>query len=203
MMLTSKNLNEHVERCRALGITFLLKPVSSERLMQVVSDLVTARQRRIIAETSAPPLRSPKPMGPSLHILLAEDNIVNQKIVLEMLKKTNCQVQVVANGAEAVASWKHQSYDLILMDMQMPRMDEGITTEVGPRMDGTEAAAKIREAEKSGRTRIPILALTANASEQDRLRCIAAGMDDYLSKPFKSEQLLEKVYRLAGAPKVA
>ena len=72
-----------------------------------------------------------------------------------------------------------------------------------PRMDGTEAAAKIREAEKSGRTRIPILALTANASEQDRLRCISAGMDDYLSKPFKLEQLLEKVYRLAGAPKIA
>lgn len=192
MLLTSKNLNEHVERCRELGITFLLKPVSSERLLQAVSELVALRKPRRELETVEPAaaVRS-KAAGPALQILLAEDNVVNQKIVLEMLKKANCQVKVVGNGAEAIASWKHQSYDLILMDMQMPRMD------------GTEAAAKIREAEKSGRTRIPILALTANAREEDRQRCMAAGMDDYLSKPFKSEQLMEKVHRLARPPKVA
>ncbi len=129
--------------------------------------------------------------GNSPQILLAEDNVVNQKIVVEMLKKANCQVHAVANGAEAIASWKHKNYDLILMDMQMPRMD------------GVEAASKIREAERSGRTRIPILALTANARDEDRQRCLDAGMDDYLSKPFKSEQLMDKVHQLVGVPRAA
>ena len=187
MMLTSKNLNEHVERCRQLGITFLLKPVSTERLLQVVADLVAARKPLVADCAEANPPAAVRQSGPAPQILLAEDNVVNQKIVLEMLKKANCQVHVVGNGAEAIASWKHQSYDLILMDMQMPRMD------------GVEAASKIREAERSGRTRIPILALTANAREEDRERCLAAGMDDYLSKPFKSAQLMDKVHRLVGA----
>ena len=187
MLLTSKNLNEHVERCRELGIAFLLKPVSTEGLMQVVADLVAARKPSVSDCPEASEPAGAKPSGPAPRILLAEDNFVNQKIVLEMLKKANCQVHVVGNGAEAIASWKHQSYDLILMDMQMPRMD------------GAAAASKIREAERSGRTRIPILALTANAREEDRERCLAAGMDDYLSKPFKSAQLLDKVHRLVGA----
>ena len=189
MMLTSKNLNEHVEKCRELGITFLLKPVSTERLMQVVADLVAARKPAAADSREATP--GSRQRGPSPQILLAEDNIVNQKIVVEMLRKANCQVHAVANGAEAIASWKHKNYDLILMDMQMPRMD------------GVEAASKIREAERSGRTRIPILALTANARDEDRQRCLDAGMDDYLSKPFKSEQLMDKVHQLVGVPRAA
>lgn len=112
-------------------------------------------------------------------ILLAEDNSINQLYVAELMKLSGCAYDVVANGREAVAAVLRRHYDLVLMDCQMPEMD------------GFEATRRIRQLESDGTLvrHIPILALTANAVKGDRERCLAAGMDDYLSKPMQKWEM--------------
>jgi CheY-like chemotaxis protein len=119
---------------------------------------------------------SAEPELKQARILLAEDNPVNQMVALRQLKKLGYAAEVVSNGAEAVASFERQHFDYILMDCHMPEMD------------GYEATKKIRElAKRNGRVRI--VAMTANAMQGDRERCLEAGMDDYISKPVAIEQL--------------
>lgn len=139
-------------------------------------------------EPVVPPLPQPKPsqvdapatsQRTNLKVLLAEDNLVNQKVAMMVIQKMGHKVDVANNGKIAVEKFLNGQYDLILMDMMMPEMD------------GLEATREIREIEK-GRlpaSRIKIVALTANAMKEDRERCIESGMDDYLSKPFKPEDL--------------
>jgi len=111
-------------------------------------------------------------------VLLAEDNPVNQELALAILEIINCRVTLAENGRIAIDLWLKQDFDLVLMDCQMPLLD------------GFEATREIRAREaESGRTRTPIVALTANAYAEDRLRCLDAGMDDYLAKPFKCADL--------------
>ena len=120
------------------------------------------------------------------HILLVEDNIVNQTVVKRMLAKEGYTVEVASNGEEAVYKVSNGgNFDLIFMDCQMPRMD------------GYEASRHIRDIEQSHQVapRIPIVALTANAMQGDRERCIEAGMDDYIAKPVKKEAILEVLRR--------
>ena len=111
--------------------------------------------------------------------MLAEDNKVNQQIALAMLKTLNLDIRIATNGRQAVAAVSSERFDLVLMDCQMPEMD------------GFQATQQIRQQRPD--LTLPIIALTANAMEGDRERCLAAGMDDYLSKPFKKEQLLQVV----------
>jgi len=119
-----------------------------------------------------------EPLIPKLHILMAEDNAVNQEVGRAVLEKLGCIVSVANNGLEALTSWRRGGMDLILMDCMMPEMD------------GYESARSIREEETQlGRKRIPIIALTANAQEDNRERCLSAGMDDYLTKPFRIASL--------------
>ena len=111
-------------------------------------------------------------------VLIAEDNLVNQKVLSRLLEKSGHSVDVAANGREAVQKWRTGSYSLILMDCQMPEMD------------GYEATRQIRAEEPKG-TRIPIIAVTANALVGDREKCFASGMDGFVSKPIKTEILLK------------
>lgn len=113
----------------------------------------------------------------SLNVLLVEDNLVNQKIAVRMLQVLRCTVDVAANGAEALEKTARTTYDVVLMDVSMPVMD------------GFEATRKIRLRELESGSHVPIVALTANAMEGDRERCMEAGMDDYLSKPVRAESL--------------
>ena len=121
-----------------------------------------------------------------LRILLAEDNRVNQEVVMATLAQFGCRVDVVNNGQEALTAMTRESYDIVLMDCQMPEMD------------GYEATRAIRGWEQAAQgPRIPIIALTANAMQGDRDKCLAAGMDDYLPKPFQREQVYAILIRYA------
>ena len=115
------------------------------------------------------------------HVLLVEDNLINQKIVLLSLKKAVKSVDVANNGKEALDKFGSVKYDVILMDIQMPIMNGIVTTK------------KIRSIEKSTNSHTPIIAITANALLGDKEECLAAGMDDYISKPFQIETLISKM----------
>ena len=114
-----------------------------------------------------------------LRVLLAEDSVVNQKLAIGLLEKHGHTVVVAANGKEAIAALTSQEFDVVLMDVEMPEMD------------GLEATAVIRVQEKQTGEHIPIVAMTAHAMKGDRERCLEAGMDEYVSKPIRAQQLFE------------
>jgi CheY-like chemotaxis protein len=120
-------------------------------------------------------------------LLLAEDNVVNQKVAFLMLSKLGYRADIAANGLEVLDAVRRQPYDIILMDVQMPEMD------------GLAAARRLREQDADPRTRPWIIALTANAMQGDREACLAAGMDDYISKPIKTEELDAALDRACAA----
>lgn len=177
MMLTSGEQREDILRCRELGISlYLTKPVRRVDLRAAIAGALTGRARDVIR-----PLSPGARARSSLRILLAEDNIVNQRIALRILEKEGHSVVVAGNGREALATLAGHSFDLILMDVQMPELD------------GFDTTAAIRDREKSTGAHIPILAMTAHAMNGDRERCLAAGMDAYISKPVNSQTLLDLV----------
>jgi CheY-like chemotaxis protein len=121
-----------------------------------------------------------------LDILLAEDNIVNQKLAVKILEKRGHRVVVASNGKKAIEQLERKHFDLVLMDVQMPEMD------------GIEATELIRKREEQEGGHIPIAAMTANAMKGDREKCLAAGMDGYVSKPIKVEKLFGVIDNLAS-----
>ena len=139
-----------------------------------------------LSQTKAAPVGSQKPEDKkeSLRILVAEDNLINQKLAKYMLSNLGHEVTLAANGKEAVESSQNSQFDFILMDVQMPVMD------------GLEATRAIREREKQSYLHIPIIALTAHAMKGDRERCLEAGMDDYISKPINYSELMEAIKRI-------
>jgi CheY-like chemotaxis protein len=143
-----------------------------KKVMRIDAESSHQRSQPIV---TAHALRSPQAAGKN-RILLAEDNLVNQKVATRVLEKLDYRVDVVGNGRAAVDAWQQGNYDLILMDCQMPELD------------GYEATREIRRLE-NGTRHIPIVALTAHAMKGDDLECIEAGMDDYLSKPIDRNRL--------------
>jgi signal transduction histidine kinase/DNA-binding response OmpR family regulator len=183
LMLTSGEQAGDLERCRRLGVSlYLTKPVRREDLRSAIATALSGdprnrARRRGAAEAAASIETTPAKMPLGLRILLAEDNPVNQRVALRLLERDGHQVTIAGNGKEALQAFEMQTFDLILMDVQMPEMD------------GFEATAEVRARERVTGRHIPIVAMTAHAMTGDRERCLAAGMDDYLPKPIHSTDL--------------
>jgi CheY-like chemotaxis protein len=174
MMLTSADLNGSTARCRQLAIhSYLVKPVSAEVLRNAI-DVCFAKPNAPAEPAAAEPAAASASAHP-LRILLAEDNPVNQKLATRLLERRGHLVRLAQSGREALALLDGNSFDVVLMDVQMPDMD------------GMEATREIRAHEHT--RSLPIIAMTAHAMTGDRERCLAAGMDDYLPKPINPREL--------------
>jgi CheY-like chemotaxis protein len=177
MMLSSAGQRGDAKRCRELGVAaYLTKPVRQGELLDAI---LTALGTRPTQEAS-PALvtrHSLREASHHLRILLVEDNAVNQVLAARLLEKRGHSVMIAGNGKEALAVLEKQSFDLVFMDVQMPEMD------------GLAATAAIRAKEKISGNHLAVIAMTAHAMVGDRERCLAAGMDDYLTKPIRLEEL--------------
>ena len=185
MMLTSAGHMGDAARCRELGISaYLVKPIRPSELLETICQILPGGAPRKPANLVT--RHTLKEDRRRLRILLAEDNAVNQKLASRLLEKRGHTVTVTENGKAALAALETEFFDLVLMDMQMPEMD------------GFEATKAIRESEqRSARGRhIPIIALTAHALKGDQERCLAAGMDAYVSKPIRTSELYETIERV-------
>ena len=183
VMLTSLGVRGDVARLESMGCAgYLLKPIKQSQLFDTI---ITILSQRGAAATDRPAkivtrhtLAEQKRRRS--RILLAEDNPMNQKLAVALLKKAGYTVDAVENGRLAVEALNRTPYDLVLMDVQMPQMD------------GFEATKVIRE-RKDDRRNTPIVAMTAHAMKGDRERCLGAGMDDYIAKPIEPQELLEAI----------
>jgi len=181
MMLTSAGHRGDAARCQDLGVAaYLLKPIRQSELREAIARVLGAREQKgaipLITRYSLHDAREP---AGSLRVLLAEDNPVNQLLASRLLEKRGHSVLVAANGLEALEALEKENFDLVFMDVQMPVMD------------GFEATAAIRKKEGPSGVRLPVVALTAHAMKGDREKCLAGGMDGYLTKPIRPQELDE------------
>jgi signal transduction histidine kinase/DNA-binding response OmpR family regulator len=180
MMLTSGAQREDAARCRELGVaSHITKPIRQAELRAAIVRALGGSPVKAQQEDSLDARPASHEGRSGLHILVAEDNAVNQQLARRLLQKRGHTVVLAGNGREALASLDRQSFDLVLMDVQMPEMD------------GFEATAAIREKEKATGRHLAIIAMTAHAMKGDRERCLAAGMDGYVSKPVRPKELFE------------
>jgi two-component system sensor histidine kinase/response regulator len=187
ILLTSANRSGDGDRCRELGIAaHLIKPARQSLLFDAIAtsigsgDISDAAVRESGSTASAATDLAAK----ELRLLLAEDNEVNQKFAVRALSKAGHSVEVANNGQEAVDAWAAESYDAVLMDIQMPVMD------------GYLATAEIRRREAASQRHTPIIAMTAHAMKGDKEKCLEAGMDGYVTKPIKSKLMLAEIARV-------
>ena len=186
MMISSAGRNEDVKRCRELGVTaYLCKPVRRNELIDSILRALNLTDERERQSAAGQPLtgQCAKP----LRVLLAEDNLINQKLAVRLLEKRGHKPTVVGNGRQALEALEQGAFDVLLMDVQMPEMD------------GFEATAAVRARERDSETRIPVIAMTAHAMKGDRERCLEAGMDDYVAKPLQPDELFTTMERLVDA----
>jgi two-component system, sensor histidine kinase and response regulator len=186
VMLTSGGHRGDGARCSQLGIAaYLIKPVLQSHLLEALSRVLdpgveaAAEPQQISGQTLIEDRTS-------LRVLLAEDNRVNQRLAARLLEKRGHRVVLAENGAQALEEIQRQSFDLVLMDVQMPVMD------------GVQATAAVRQREKATGIHVPIIAMTAHAMEGDRERFLESGMDGYISKPVHSHELFEMIDSLLG-----
>ncbi len=200
ILLTSDDLHGEVARFRELGIAaYAMKPVQQEELLEIIYR-VLSRPAPIEAATDAtarpggedgPPLVPAESAASAarLRILLAEDNDFNQQLIDHLLRRRGHDVVVAHDGRKALETLDHSSFDLMLLDIQMPELD------------GFQVIEALRRREQTAGGHLPVIALTAHSMKGDRERCLQAGMDDYLSKPFRAAELVAVIDRvLAGRP---
>jgi signal transduction histidine kinase/CheY-like chemotaxis protein len=185
MMLTSGDQPEDSRRCEELGVAeYGIKPVSRQELLRLVMKSLGKKGSYPNPAAQAPEAQPGSAVEP-LHILLAEDNIFNQKVAVGLLQKFGHRITIANNGREAVDLCSREQFDLIFMDIQMPVMD------------GFEATQLLRAQQERSGIRTPIIAVTAHAMQGDRERCLASGMDDYISKPISRKELADVITRNA------
>jgi PAS domain S-box-containing protein len=186
LLLSCADRPEDAARCRRLGVVArLTKPVKGTDLLAALLSAVEPA-----AGPAAPAAPPSAPSGGAglrpLRVLLAEDNPFNQRVGVLTLEGAGHTVRVAGNGREAVAAWQQEAFDVVLMDVQMPEMD------------GFEATAAIRAAERATGRHTPVIAVTAHAMKGDRERCLAAGMDGYVAKPIRPEELWRTIAECLG-----
>lgn len=194
IMLTSSVRSSDTQQLKQLGIqNQLLKPAKQSEIHNAIVSVLdgiaaTGRPRpsgssegAIPDPLASLPLQPPSAVKPRLRILLAEDNLINQKLAVALLEKSGHQVSIVDNGIKALRALENQPFDLVLMDIQMPELD------------GLAATRQLRKREQVSRTHIPVIAMTAYAMKGDRENCLAAGMDQYLSKPIRGQDLEQAI----------
>jgi CheY-like chemotaxis protein len=196
IMLSSGSSGHALDRCRELGIAaYLYKPIRQSELLEALLSAVPCASRPLPApDPSDSPMaydsafgRSDTTAGKGLRILVVEDNRINQRVALRMLERDGHHVTIAENGKEALRAIEQNTFDLAFMDVQMPEMD------------GLETTAAIRARERATGRHLPIIAMTARAIKGDRERCLASGMDDYVSKPVTSAEL-RRVLKAIRAP---
>jgi CheY-like chemotaxis protein len=188
LLLSSSAQQGERERCQKLKIAaYLAKPIQPSELLHAILLALSVRanepQPQVPAKAPLPPIEGRQKMK----VLLAEDNAVNRTLAKRLLEKHGHTVVVVENGRAALETLERETVDLVLMDVQMPEMD------------GLEATAAIREKEKRLGGHMPIITLTAHAMKGDREKCLAAGADDYLTKPIRTAELFEALDRIQNA----
>ena len=191
MMLGSAAPQQDAERCLAIEVShYLVKPVKLRNLLGILRTVTTGPEdaRARVSQIDG----ANEQVAPPQKILLTEDNPVNQQLAIRLLQKMGHTVALATHGREALDLLEKQNFDMVLMDIQMPEMD------------GFAATAAVREQERTTGKHIPIIAMTARAMKGDRESCLAAGMDDYISKPIHRKELNEVIVRnLARKPLVA
>jgi len=191
IMLSSSQLSEDVEHCRELGIElYLTKPIRQRDLLDAIRTSLSAALKAKGPVTPSPGA-APVKAQPGLKVLLAEDNVINQKLAVSLLHRAGYDVVMANDGREAIDAYEREPFDVILMDVQMP----GVS--------GYQATAAIREKEKKTGSHIPIIAMTAHALKGDRENCLNAGMDEYIPKPIQPKRVVEVIETTVRALKEA
>ena len=184
-MLTSGARPNDAVQLRDMGIEqHLMKPIKQSELFSAMVSALDTLSPSSVGENDISNQISAQKSSRSLKILLAEDNAVNQKLAVGILGSLGHQVSIANNGREAIEALANERFDLVLMDVQMPEMD------------GLTATREIRDHEKESGHHIPIVAMTAHAMKGDREECLAAGMDDYLTKPIRLQDMTTKLDEL-------
>jgi signal transduction histidine kinase/DNA-binding response OmpR family regulator len=190
IMLTSSGMPGDARRCREMGLAaYLTKPIAQPELFDAIS---SALGRTVKPKPAAPSsAQSQAAAAPATHsrqlrILLAEDNVVNQRLSILLLEKRGHSVTTVGDGKKALAALAEKEFDIVLMDVQMPELN------------GLQTAAAIRAGERQSGKHVPIVAMTAHAMKGDREVCLSAGMDEYISKPIHATELFNLIDRLLG-----
>ncbi len=185
MMLTSTDQPSDIARCRELGVAaYLVKPIEQAELREAILTALGSSATPSADADGDRRKKTPKPAR-SLHVLLADDQPINLRVAVRMLEKRGHTVKVASNGQEAIEALARHSFDLLIMDIQMPVMD------------GIEATRAIRRQEQGTLRHLPIVALTAYAIKGDRECFLEEGFDGYLSKPITSLELYETIEGLA------
>ena len=184
ILLTSAVRSDDQARCDELNVAaHLMKPVKQSDLLNAITASLGSDSK---GQEASPLPSDESAMLPSLDILVVEDGLMNQRLAVGLLEKRRHSVVVAGNGKEAVAALDSRPFDVVLMDVEMPEMD------------GIEATAVIRAKESECGGHVPIIAMTAHAMKGDRDRCLAAGMDGYVSKPIRAQQLYDELRSVLG-----